>query len=268
MKIQFLFFSFLMLLLFASCDQSSSSKDLTASLTTTKLPSLKGKKVLMTWGGWPGHKPKEFTDKVQLMLEAEGAEIIISDSLEIYADSSLMAGLDLVIQSVTMGEISKAAMNGLEKAVRNGLGFAGAHGGFCDAFRSTTKYQYMTGAQFVAHPGSIINYTINVKGDDPITAGIKDFETKAEQYYMHVDPNVTVLATTTFDGAHDAWIKGSVMPVIWKKYHEKGRIYCIALGHDPAEFDVPVVAKLLMNGLKWAADSRQGKVENLVSPVY
>ena len=108
-------------------------------------------------------------------------------------------------------------------AVKSGVGLAGYHGGMCDAFRDSVDYQFMCGGQWVAHPGNIIDYTVDVtKPDDPIMAGIASFEHRSEQYYMHVDPANEVLATTTFTGEHAAWIDGVVMPVVWKKTYGAG----------------------------------------------
>jgi predicted dehydrogenase len=39
---------------------------------------------------------------------------------------------------------------------------AGYHGGMCDAFREAVEYQFMCGGQWVAHPGNIIDYRVNV----------------------------------------------------------------------------------------------------------
>jgi len=69
------------------------------------------------------------------------------------------------------------------------LGMAGWHGGMCDAFRNNTTYQWMTGGQWVAHPGGCVTYEVNIiNRDDPITRGVPDFKITSEQYYLHVDP--------------------------------------------------------------------------------
>src|SRR5690554_7768498 len=86
------------------------------------LPSLNGKKILMVWGGWKGHEPKEFTDKVKPRLENMGASVTVSDSLGICTNKELMQTFDLIIQSWTMGKISKEQEQGLLNAVRNGAG--------------------------------------------------------------------------------------------------------------------------------------------------
>lgn len=253
-----------------SCSEPNhNAPTMSASVNPSQLPSLENKKVLLVYGGWDGHQPKVYAEKISGFLKAEGAEVTVSDSTGIYADEAVMSEIDLIVQSITMDKISKEAFDGLQKAVKNGTGFAGSHGGFCDAFRDNTGYQYMTGAQFVAHPGGQIDYTVKITDpSDPITAGIKDFPTKTEQYYLHVDPNIKVLATTTFSGDYDEWINGAVMPVIWKKYFGQGRIFCITLGHDPAEFDQAIPKQLLMNGFRWASGSKYEPKEEWLNPVY
>ena len=256
---------------FSNCENTASqtNKVVQDSLSTPTLPRLTGKKVLLVYGGWPGHQPALFAEIADSLLRAEGAFVTLSDTLEVYTDSLFMSSMDLIIQSITMDEISKEQMKGLSQAIKNGAGFAGAHGGFCDAFRHNTQYQYLTGGQFVAHPGGQIPYRVHIKSNnDAITAGIKDFDTKTEQYYVHIDPNVKVLATSTFTGEHHYWIDGASMPIAWKKYHGKGRVYCLTLGHDPKEFHVFPAQTLLMNGFKWASGSRYEPVEDWLEAVY
>jgi type 1 glutamine amidotransferase len=117
----------------------------------------------------------------------------------------------------------------------------------------------MCGGQWVCHPGDpskdwIVDYTVNVvKPNDPIMKGIMDFPYRSEQYYMHVDPSVEVLATTTFSGEYAPWTKGVVMPVVWKHHHGKGRVFYSSLGHASKEFEVPEMRTILKRGLLWAA---------------
>lgn len=94
------------------------------------LPSLKGRKVLFTFGGWPGHDPEKFKDLMESWLKEEGAEVQTSPTLDPYADKSLMSTIDLVIQLYTMSQITKEQETGLLEAIReNGTGMAGWHGG-------------------------------------------------------------------------------------------------------------------------------------------
>ena len=224
----------------------------------------------MVWGGWEGHKPKEFTDRVANWLKIQGANVLIYDTLSVYADSLLLNKQDLIIQYHTMGTISPEQNNGLNNAVKNGVGIAGCHGGLGDSFRQETRYQYMIGGQWVEHPGGKINYKVDITNQqDPITKDLKDFDIEdTEQYFMHIDPNVKVLATTTFSDAYDSWIKGAVMPVSWKKYYGKGRVFYLSIGHNPKDFDNPSAWALLTRGIAWASDSKNGPVEQWISPVY
>ncbi len=233
------------------------------------LPSLNGKKILMVWGGWKGHEPKEFTDKVKPRLENMGASVTVSDSLGIYTNKELMQTFDLIIQSWTMGKISKEQEQGLLNAVRNGAGLAGVHGGLGDSFRDNTEYQYMVGGQWVAHPGGIIDYTIEITNpNDPVTQGISNFKMKSEQYYMHVDPNVKVLATTIFNADHNDWIDGAVIPVVWKKTYGKGRVFYLSAGHVAKDFDTPELMEILLRGIRWASGSKYLPKEEWLNPVY
>jgi len=237
--------------------------------TADGLPSIKGKKVLLVWGGWDGHKPKDFKEIVAPWLKEEGAEVIISDSLGVYTNKQIMGSVDLIIQMWTMGKISREQEKGLLEAVKGGVGLAGIHGGLGDSFRENTEYQYMVGGQWVAHPGNVIDYTVEITNhDDLVTKGVNDFKIKSEQYYMHVDPNVKVLATTTFSGEHDSWIKGATMPVVWKKYYGKGRIFYFSIGHDPAELKIPDAWLIWTRGVRWASASKYEPYEEWLSPVY
>ena len=227
-------------------------------------------KVLFTYGGWDGHEPEAMRDLLVPWLESEGFEVIVSDTLDPYADADLMRDIDLVVQIWTMGEISEPQLEGLLKAVEGGTGIAGWHGGLGDAFRKVPRYQYMIGGQWVEHPGNDgVPYRVNiVDHEDPITEGLEDFDVVSEQYYMHVDPNNKVLATTTFTGEHDAWVKDAVMPVVWKRIYGDGRVFYTSLGHQANVFETPEALTILKRGILWASRSRHADTPNLVSPVY
>jgi len=110
----------------------------------------------------------------------------------------------------------------------------------------------MVGGQFVAHPGGIHEYTVNICSDlDPIVEGIADFQITSEQYYMHVDPGNVVLATTLCQG-------GVTMPVIWKRKFGQGRVFYTALGHVAADFDIPEVLETTVRGILWAGEGAAG----------
>jgi hypothetical protein len=163
-----------------------------------QVSSLKNKKVVYVWGGWKNHHPEKTVDLFVPWLRSEGAIVEVFNTLEVYADAAVMEQADLIIQQWTMGEMTKNESKGLQKAILNGTGMAGWHGGTGDSFRGNLNYQYMIGGQFVSHPGGKSEFTVKIiDRTDPITKGMKDFYVKnTEQYYMLMDPNVKVLACT------------------------------------------------------------------------
>lgn len=212
------------------------------------------KKALMVWGGWEGHEPKLCTDIFAPMLRERGFDVTISDTLDTYLNTEFMVALDLVVPVWTMGVITREQEKGLLTAIASGVGIAGWHGGMADSFRNNTEYQWMVGGQWVAHPGNIIDYKVNIiDHTDPITAGLDDFKMHSEQYYMHVDPANQVLATTTFSGEYAAWVKGTIMPVVWKRMWNQGKVFYSSLGHHASDFSVPEAKEIQIRGMLWAS---------------
>ena len=227
------------------------------------------KKALFVYGGWKGHEPEKCRDVFVPWLRESGFEVVVSDTQAPYADAALMGTIDLVVQIWTMGTIEKEPLKGLLAAVKSGTGMAGWHGGMGDAYRQETEYRYLVGGDWVAHPGGVIDYSVQIIDDeDAITAGLTDFKVRSEQYLMHVNPNNKVLATTTFDASQDFWIDGYTMPVAWKKVYGKGRVFYTSLGHTADVFDIPQALTIMQRGMLWASESRYEPTPNLVSPVY
>ena len=210
------------------------------------------KRALIFWGGWDGHTPERSAHVVAGMLRTHAVDVTIAQGTSVLATDPL-DHFDLIVPMITMSTIQKPELTALTGAVRAGCGLAGAHGMMCDAFRNETEYQFMTGGQWVSHPGNIIDYTVNISAvADPVTDGIGDFAYRSEQYYMHYDPTNRILATTTFTGEHLADVAGAVMPVVWKRQYGAGRVFYSALGHTADEFAVPQMATIMERGLIWA----------------
>ncbi len=211
------------------------------------------KKALIVWGGWDGHTPDRSAAVVRALLEAHDFDVQVENGTQACLDPAIH-NLNLIVPMVTMSTIAKQEVDNLCAAVRSGVGLGGFHGTMGDSFRNEVEYQFMTGGQWVSHPGNIIDYRVNIsKPHDPIMQGIGDFDYRSEQYYMHVDPANEVLATTTFDGTHCDFIKGVVMPVVWKKVYGKARVFYSSLGHTADEFAVPQMKEIVRRGLLWAA---------------
>lgn len=211
------------------------------------------RQALIVWGGWEGHEPRQGAEIIRAFLQEDGFDVRLENTTRAFADPAIR-NYSLIVPIFTMSKIEKDEVSNLEAAVRGGVGLAGYHGGMGDAFREAVDYQFMVGGQWVAHPGNIIDYQVDVtRPDDPVMAGIESFPYRSEQYYMHVDPSNDVLATTTFTAEHASWIDGVVMPVVWKRRHGTGRVFYSSLGHVASEFAVPQMSTILRRGMNWAA---------------
>jgi type 1 glutamine amidotransferase len=211
------------------------------------------RKALIVWGGWEGHQPDQCAAIVEKFLVEDGFLVTKENQTAVFGAPDL-GRFDLIIPIYSMGNIAESAAKNLSATIESGVGLAGFHGGMGDSFRLNTDYQFITGGQWVAHPGNIISYRVNIiEKNDPITSGIQDFNYQSEQYYMHVDPSNNVLATTTFSGDFCSWINGVKMPVVWKRMHGRGKVFYSSLGHLASEFAVPEMATLLRRGMLWAA---------------
>jgi uncharacterized protein len=210
---------------------------------------------LVTWGGWEGHEPEKVGPMFADWLREAGMEVTLTDSVACFDDAEALKSFDLIVPVWTMSKIEKQQALNACAAVAAGTGIAGCHGGMCDAFRENVDWQFMTGAQWVAHPGNDgVEYGVRIVSDDPLVTGVGDFTVKTEQYYLHVDPAVRVHAVCDFpvvEGPHS--VNGPVaMPVVFTKGYGAGRVYYNALGHQKNVIDHGPAAELMRRGLLWA----------------
>jgi type 1 glutamine amidotransferase len=227
------------------------------------------RQALVVRGGWEGHEPVATTDLFIPFLKDNGFEVRIEDSPQVYADTEYMAGVDLVLQSVTQSAITAEQLDGLRGAIEAGTGLAGWHGGIADSYRENTDYLHLVGGQFACHPGkhpdervgeqsdNYVPHTIHVlpeAADHPITRGIEDFELTTEQYWVLTDGYIDVLATTTQQARPwDPWHRPVVSPAIWTRSWGQGRIFVATPGHHVDVLEEPHVRTIVERGLLWAA---------------
>lgn len=218
------------------------------------------KKALIVQGGWDGHQPVEVSAIFRRTLEESGFEVEVSDTLDAFLDGEKLKSLHLIVPVWTMGKITSEQMWPVIEAVAEGVGIAGCHGGMCDAFREAVQWQFMTGGNWVSHPGGDgTEHVVNIKrGSSPIVEGIEDFTVASEQYYLHVDPAIEVLATTRFpvtDGPHAT--NGAVdVPAVWTKRWGNGRVFYCSLGHHADIVEMEPVLTIMRRGFLWAAEGK------------
>lgn len=236
---------------------------------STPDPIFTTKTALVVRGGWDGHQPVEATNLFIPFLEARGYTVRVEESPAVYADSSYMPSLDLIVQSNTMTSIQKEEFEGLRSAVEAGTGLAGWHGGIADSYRNNSDYLQLIGGQFAAHPGKAPgeltgdqsdNYrphTINMTeaaASHPITEGITNFELTTEQYWvLHDDYNDVLATTTQAVRPWDPWKREITSPAIWTRQWGEGRIFVSTPGHRVDILENPNVKTIIERGLLWAS---------------
>ena len=209
--------------------------------------------VLIVWGGLELHQPRECSEIVAKMLREDGLSVDITADYGAFAEPAIRER-KLVIPNITGDTLDRASEKNLISAVRGGVGLGGHHGALATSFRDAWDFHYMTGVQWVQHPGDIRDYRVDiVRGDDPVMAGIESFDYHSEQYYLLYDQTVDILATTTFDGAPDPMVRGVTVPVVLKRQFGRGRIFYSSLGHQAHEFGHTPMRTILRRGLGWAA---------------
>lgn len=231
------------------------------------------KKALVFYGGWDGHEPTLVAAYLGKLLEAKGLDVTVTDDMTCLEDAAYVASMHIIVPVVTMDKINEVQVTNISEAVASGTGLLGCHGGMCDAFRENVLWQFITGGNWVSHPGGDgIKYTVEIKNSSsPLVEGISDFDITSEHYYLHVDPAVEVLATTRFPNVH--WYHSSNkavdMPVIWTKRWGHGRVYYTSLGHHLDIVQIDEITELINRGLDWVIAGRDIAIsEGLSSDDY
>jgi uncharacterized protein len=226
------------------------------------------RRALVVRGGWEGHAPVEATELFLPFLRDNGYEVRVEESPEIYADAEVLGATDLIVQSVTMSEISHDQLKGLRAAVAAGTGMAGWHGGIADSYRNSSDYLQLIGGQFATHPSkepslccgsqedNYLKYTVEITElgrKHPVTEGLEDFELDTEQYWVLHDDLIDVLATTTHPvQPYHPWHRPITSPAVWTRLWGEGRIMVATPGHSVDILQDANVRTIMERGMLWA----------------
>jgi type 1 glutamine amidotransferase len=215
------------------------------------------RRALVVRGGWEGHAPVETTELFRPDLDAAGFEVSVAEDLDVYRDEALLARTDLIVQCWTDGTLTAAQSEGLRRAVHNGTGLAGWHGGLVATFAEDREYLRMVGGLFLHHPAEFLDHRVRVEpehAEHPIVAGIDEFTVHTEQYWMLTDARNRTLASTVVEPGDGGQGDGPVaMPVVWTRQWGRGRIFFSAIGHRIEDLLQPEVRTLTARGLVWAS---------------
>ncbi|HZW40949.1 MAG TPA: ThuA domain-containing protein [Agromyces sp.] len=227
-------------------------------------------RALIVRGGWEGHHPVESTELFLPFLQSNGYTIRVEESPDVYADAGAMRATDLIVQCVTMSEITHEQVSGLRDAVAAGTGLTGWHGGIADSFRASSDYMQLVGGQFATHPSrepsqlregseenNYLTHTITMTElgrRHPITDGSEDFELTTEQYWVLHDDLIDVLATTTHPvRPWHPWHRPIHSPAIWTRLWGQGRIVVTTPGHSLDILRDTNVRTVIERGMLWAS---------------
>lgn len=227
------------------------------------------RRALVVRGGWDGHQPEAATDLFLPFLREQGFEVRVETDNEVYADAETMAATDLVLQCVTMSQISGPALTGLRAAVEAGTGLAGWHGGIADSYRNSSDYLQLVGGQFATHPGkephlrhgdqtdNYLRHTVELTDlgrEHEITQGLDDVELETEQYWVLHDDLIDVLASTTHPAPDwHPWHRPVTSPAVWTRRWGAGRVFVATPGHSVDVLENPTVRTIVERGLLWAS---------------
>ena len=126
------------------------------------------RKAMIVWGGWPGHDPDLCASMMRGWLKQEGFEVRIETSTAAFADPAIHE-LSLIVPIYTMSKIEKPEALNLCAAVRAASGSPAIMAACVTRSANSVDYQFLCGGQWVAHPGNIIDYKVDLtRPDDPI----------------------------------------------------------------------------------------------------
>ena len=213
------------------------------------------RKAMIVWGGWPGHDPDLCASMMRGWLKAEGFEVRIETTTAAFADPAIH-DLSLIIPIYTMSKIEKPeALNRCASGARAASG-SPAITAAC-AMRSAIRcdYQFLCGGQWVAHPGNIIDYKVDLtKPDDPIMQGLEQLRAPLRAVLHACRPGQRGV------GDHDLYRRARALDRgrgdaggVEEALSAQGRVFYSSLGHRAYELDVPEIRTLMTRGMLWAA---------------
>ena len=204
-----------------------------------------GIKTLLLTGGiihdWQG-----CGDEIERILRASGEFDLtrVNDNMSVLEAPNLDV-YDVMVFYWTRGELVGARKDGLLNWVASGKGFVGVHSAAA-SFWDCKEFHDMLGGMFKTHPKPR-EYTVEIVDyQHPIMRDMDDFTVFDEQYVMNLSPDMHVLAEAKYEGEN--------VPAAWTKSWGDGRVYFLALGHDPEACRNEHFTPLLIRGAIWAAN--------------
>lgn len=204
---------------------------------------------------------------IRTMAREQGWQLVFTDRPASFNRRDL-ARFDAVIWNNVSGDVltfeQRAAFR---EFIEQGGGYVGIHGSNGDSLTYWDWYaDTLVGARFKGHPADPQFQEARVVVDDPdspITAGLaRSWMMTDEWYSFQTSPRTTgarVLATLDESSYRPFGPAGDLHmgdhPIAWTRCIGKGRSFYTAIGHLPQTYSQPSAARLLGQGIAWAATS-------------
>jgi type 1 glutamine amidotransferase len=225
--------------------------------------------VLTETKGWD-HQTRTVADSaISALGSANGFKVTTTDNTDGYFTEAFLSNCAAVCFVNTTGTIfTNAEAAAFEQYMRNGGGYVGVHAS-TDCEYDRTWYAQMTGANFNGHPFNIATAKVKVlHKNHPSTDFIgQDTLLRTDEWYFWannpgfqnkplVDPaendSITVLMELVESSIQDSSLN-HFHPICWCKSYGSGRVWYCGFGHDPATFKDPLLVKMLLGGIRYAA---------------
>jgi uncharacterized protein len=207
------------------------------------------------------HNWREMSDATREILVAAGKfDVRVCEDPAILDSAKALDRYDVVfltLYNASLPTLSDQAKENLLNFVKSGKGFAFSHLASA-SFKEWDEFKKLCGRVWVmgrSGHGPRAKFPVKITDKNhPITRGLNDFEADDELYAkLEGTEQIHVLVE-----ALSADFSKKVEPLAFIKDYGKGRVFFEAFGHDRAALTNPSVAKLISQGLEWAAT---GKVE-------
>ncbi len=185
-----------------------------------------------------------------------------------FADSSLARYAAVCFINTTGAIFTTAERDAFKRYMRAGGGYVGMHASTDGEF-SWSWYGEMTGAFFNGHPFNVATAKVAILDKNhPSTEFIADDTlTRRDEWYFWgqnpdfrnnplIDPaendSLSVLMELV-ESSLPGSTRNQFHPICWYRYFEGGRVWYCGFGHEPQIFNDPLVKRMLLGGIRYAA---------------
>lgn len=203
----------------------------------------------------PFHDWRDISDATREMLEDDARFVVtVSEEPLILDSAAALAGYDVIVflpYAASLPDLTDTAKKNLVDFVKGGKGLYTQHLASA-SYKDWPEFREMCGRYWVMgtsghNPRGVFEVKV-AAADHPIATGVNDFKIFDELYSkLQGEGEVTAIVTADSD-----WSNATEPLVVAKTY---GQGHCVhnALGHDYKAIKNPEMAKLIRNGVEWAA---------------